>query len=171
VRRDLLAESARHTASQRLRQIPSIGPIRAALLIALLQTPHRFRSKRQLWVYSGFGIETHDSGQYRYVEGELRRAKKKASVRGLNRNYNHDLKNLFKGAATQGGGETRSLAGVLRRSAGQRNPARHGTTHVGTKAGHDHFNDLEERGGFRRPTIASASSLSVSGEQGPFHLW
>jgi transposase len=61
VRRDLLSESARHPATRRLRQIPSIGPIRAALLIALLQTPHRFRTKRQLWAYSGFGIETHDS--------------------------------------------------------------------------------------------------------------
>jgi transposase len=81
-----------------MRQIPSISPIRAALLIALLQTPHRFRTKRQLWAYSGFGIETHDSGEHRYVDGELRRTKKKASVRGLNRNYNRDLKNLFKGA-------------------------------------------------------------------------
>ena len=100
VRRDLLTESVRHQATQRLRQIPSIGPIRAALLVALLQTPHRFRTKRQLWAYSGFGIETHDSGEHRYVDGDLRRAKKKASVRGLNRNYNRDLKNLFKGAAT-----------------------------------------------------------------------
>jgi transposase len=101
VRRDLLAESAAHPATKRLRQIPSIGPIRAALLLALLQTPHRFRSKRQLWAYSGLGIETHDSGEHRYLDGELRRSKKKASVRGLNRNYNRDLKNLFKGAAMQ----------------------------------------------------------------------
>jgi transposase len=101
VRRELLAESAQHQATKRLRQIPSIGPIRAALLMALLQTPHRFRTKRQLWAYSGLGIETHDSGEHRYVDGELRRAKKKASVRGLNRNYNRDLKNLFKGAALQ----------------------------------------------------------------------
>ena len=101
VRRDLLSESARHQATKRLRQIPSIGPIRAALLVALLQTPHRFRTKRQLWAYSGFGIETHDSGEHRFVAGELRRSKKKATVRGLNRNYNRDLKNLFKGAATQ----------------------------------------------------------------------
>jgi transposase len=100
VRRDLLSESARHPATRRLRQIPSIGPIRAALLIALLQTPHRFRTKRQLWAYSGFGIETHDSGEHRFVDGEMRRAKKKASVRGLNRNYNRHLKNLFKSAAT-----------------------------------------------------------------------
>jgi transposase len=100
VRRDLLAESGKHNASKLLCQIPSIGPIRAALLIALLQTPHRFRTKRQLWSYSGFGIQTHSSAEHRYVEGELRRSKKPISIRGLNRNHNHDLKNLFKSAAT-----------------------------------------------------------------------
>src|SRR5579863_10288767 len=51
VRRDLLAESGKQGATKLLRQIPSIGPIRAALLIALMQTPHRFRTKRQLWAY------------------------------------------------------------------------------------------------------------------------
>jgi len=45
-------------------QIPGIGAIRATLLIALIQTPHRFRTKRQLWNYSGLGLETHDSAQY-----------------------------------------------------------------------------------------------------------
>jgi hypothetical protein len=34
-----------------------------------LQTPHRFRPKRQLWAYSGFALKTHDSGEYRYVRG------------------------------------------------------------------------------------------------------
>jgi transposase len=100
VRRDLLAEAQKHDGWKLLRQIPFIGPIRAALLIALIQTPHRFRTKRQLWTYSGFGIQTHSSAEQRYVQGELKRAKKPASVRGLNRNHNHDLKNLFKSAAT-----------------------------------------------------------------------
>src|SRR6201993_2057886 len=54
VRRDLLAESKKHQAWKLLCQIPSIGPIRAAVLIALIQTPHRFRTKRPLWKYSGF---------------------------------------------------------------------------------------------------------------------
>src|SRR6266851_5517366 len=45
-RQDLLSESHKHPAVKLLRQIPSIGPIRAALLVALLQTPHRFRTKR-----------------------------------------------------------------------------------------------------------------------------
>ena len=79
--------------------IPSIGPIRAALLVALLQTPHRFRTKRQLWAYSGFAVETHDSGEYRVVKGKLRRNRKRITMRRLNPNHNHDLKNLFKGAA------------------------------------------------------------------------
>jgi transposase len=59
-RRDLLAESRKHQAAKLLRQIPYLGPIRSALLVALLETPQRFRTKRQLWAYSGFGLETHD---------------------------------------------------------------------------------------------------------------
>src|SRR5258708_21342233 len=47
-RRDLLIESRKHYAVKLLRQIPAIGPIPAALLSALLQTPHRFRTKPQL---------------------------------------------------------------------------------------------------------------------------
>jgi transposase len=99
VRRDLLAEGKKHPAWKRLCQIPSIGPIRAAVLLGILQTPHRFRTKRQLWTYSGFGIETQSSADHRRVDGQLERAKKQISIRGLNRNCNHDLKNLFKGAA------------------------------------------------------------------------
>jgi hypothetical protein len=58
VRRELLVEGKKHQAWKRLCQIPSIGPIRSAVLLGILQTPHRFRTKRQLWPYSGFGIET-----------------------------------------------------------------------------------------------------------------
>jgi transposase len=99
VRREMLAESKKHNAWPLLCQIPSIGPIRAAVLIGILQTPHRFRTKRQLWTFSGFGIETRSSADHRYVEGQLQRSKKPASIRGLNENHNHDLKNLFKSAA------------------------------------------------------------------------
>src|SRR6202034_579033 len=99
VRRELLAESKKHKASKLLCQIPSIGPIRAALLIALLQTPNRFRTKRQLWAYGGLAIQTHSSADHRYVDGQLRPSKRPVSLRGLNRNHNHELKNIFKGAA------------------------------------------------------------------------
>jgi transposase len=98
-RRELLAESKKHKAWKRLCQIPAIGPIRAAVLLGILQTPHRFRTKRQLWNYGGLALETHSSADYRSVDGELQRSRKNVLVRGLNRNCNHDLKNLFKGAA------------------------------------------------------------------------
>ena len=67
--------------------------------MALIQTPHRFRTKRQLWAYSGLALETRTSAEYRYVEGQLRRSKKLVSIRGLNKDHNHDLKGLFKAAA------------------------------------------------------------------------
>jgi transposase len=101
LRPELLAESRKHKAAKLLRQIPCIGPIRAARLIGLIQTPHRFRSKRQLWTYSGLGIETHDSAQYCYVQGQLQRSRKPQQIRGLNQNHNHEMKDIFKGAATR----------------------------------------------------------------------
>ena len=54
-RKELLAEARKHRATKLLCQIPGIGPLRAAHLVALMQTPHRFRTKRQLWNYSGLG--------------------------------------------------------------------------------------------------------------------
>jgi transposase len=66
-RRELLAESRKHAITVKLRQIPSLGPIRSALAVALIQTPHRFRTKRQLWAYSGLALETRTSAEYCYV--------------------------------------------------------------------------------------------------------
>ena len=100
VRRDLLAESRKHGGTKLLRQIPSIGPIRAALLIALIQTPHRFRWNGQLWTCKGLAIVESDSAQHRFVDGQLQRSKKPQQLRGLNQNHNHDMKAVFKSAAT-----------------------------------------------------------------------
>jgi len=100
-RQELLLESKKHPAWKLLRSIPSLGPIRTAVLMAIVQTPHRFRTKRPLWKYSGFGVVTHSSADHRYVEGQLQRSKKPVSVRGLDPGHNHQLKALFKGAAIQ----------------------------------------------------------------------
>jgi hypothetical protein len=100
-RRELLAEGRKHLNTRLLQQIPSIGPIRAVLLLALIQTPNRFRTKRQLWAYCGLALRTYTSGEYRFVGGQLKRSKKTLAIRGLNINHNHDLKNIFKGAATR----------------------------------------------------------------------
>ena len=71
-RRELLMESRKFLVTRRLRQIPFVGPIRAALLVALIQTPHRFRTKRQLWGYSGLALETRITAEYCYVQGQLK---------------------------------------------------------------------------------------------------
>jgi transposase len=97
---DLIREGRQHDASRILSSIPFLGPIRSAVLIGRMQTPHRFRTKRQLWTYCGMALETRSSADYQWVEGELRKRKKPVFIRGLNWNHNHDLKNVFKGAAT-----------------------------------------------------------------------
>jgi transposase len=63
-KKELLSEGRKHSATKLLRQIPGIGPLRATQLVALMQTPHRFRTKRQLWNYSGLGLETHDGSSH-----------------------------------------------------------------------------------------------------------
>jgi transposase len=98
-RGDLLKEGRKQQATRWLRQIPCIGPIRAALLVAFVQTPHRFRTKRQLWTYSGLAVQTRDSAEYRIQQGQLQRRRKLATVRGLNPHRNHHLKELFKSTA------------------------------------------------------------------------
>ena len=164
-RRELLLESRKHAAVKLLRQIPSIGPIRAALLVALLQTPHRFRTKRQLWAYSGFAVETHDSGEYRCVRGKLQRNRERITVRGLNDNHNQDLKNLFKSAAISASTRPGPLHDFYAARVEKGMRPTHGPSHPGTEDCHHHFNHVEERSEFRPQTIASASSLSISGEQ------
>lgn len=97
--RAMIAEARKHAAYKVELKIPGIGPIRAATIIAIAATPHRFRTKRQYWGYCGFGVETHDSGEYKIVEGRRERRKKAPQTRGLNENFNRMLKATYKGAA------------------------------------------------------------------------
>jgi transposase len=71
VKAAMVAEARRDPAWEVLKSIPFLGPVRVALILAILRTPWRFRTKRNLWAYCG-----------------------------LNRNHNRELKNVFKGAAT-----------------------------------------------------------------------
>ena len=100
VRCDLIQEGHKHTATTVLSSIPFVGPIRSALRIARVQTPFRFRTKRQFWAYCGLALETRSSADHQVIDGELRRKHKPVFIRGLNLNHNHDLKNIFKSAAT-----------------------------------------------------------------------
>jgi transposase len=99
-KREMLAECRKHPAMKWLQSVPFLGTVRTAVLIGRVQTPHRFRTKRQFWSYCGLALETYDSAQYHVVHGQVERKPRPVQVRGLNWNHNHDLKGVFKSAAT-----------------------------------------------------------------------
>lgn len=96
----LLTAARRHAAWPVLRAIPLLGPIRVALLLAFLQTPWRFRTKRQLWAYAGLAVTTRSTAEYA-LEGRTALRRRRAPLtRGLNRNHHRLVKAIFKSAAT-----------------------------------------------------------------------
>lgn len=96
----MLREARRQAAYRWLLSMPRLGPISVAQLLAIVGTPHRFRSKRQFWTYVGLAVVTRSSAEQEVVDGVLRRSRRPVATRGLNRNHNHLLKRVFKTAAT-----------------------------------------------------------------------
>ncbi len=97
--RAMLRESHRHRIAPILETAPGLGPVRVGLLLPIVITPWRFRTKRQFWAYCGFGIVTRSSADWIRVDGRWVKARM-IQTRGLNFNHNHTLKAIFKGAAT-----------------------------------------------------------------------
>ncbi|MEN8183691.1 MAG: transposase [Myxococcota bacterium] len=95
----MVTEAKRDPAWPVLETIPYFGPVRIALLLATIGTPWRFRTKRNLWAYAGLAVVTRSSADYELFDGRPRRTRRRPLTRGLNRNHNRVLKNVFKGAA------------------------------------------------------------------------
>lgn len=96
----LLKEARRQPAYRLLTSLPKLGPIRVAQLMAIVETPYRFRNKRQFWTYSGLAVVTRMSSEYEInAGGRVQRRRRALATRGLNRNHNHQLKYVFKSAA------------------------------------------------------------------------
>lgn len=95
----MIAEARRQPGWKPLRSIPYLGPIRVAEILAIVRTPYRFRTKRNLWPYAGLAVVTRSSADQEFVDGRLRKRKRPPLTRGLNRNHNPILKSVFKGAA------------------------------------------------------------------------
>ena len=100
-KRALLEEAGKQAAFKRLLAVPGLGPIRVAQVIAAIGSPHRFRTKRQLWAYCGFGVITRSSADYEVRGNNLQRRHKQTETRGLNRSFSRRLKVAFKGAALE----------------------------------------------------------------------
>jgi hypothetical protein len=96
----MIAEARRDPAWVVLQTIPFFGDVRVSLLLATMQTPWRFRTKRNLWAYAGLAVVTKTSAEYEFVAGRPVRRRRAPLTRGLNRNYNRVLKDVLKGAGT-----------------------------------------------------------------------
>ncbi len=97
---DLLREAKKHAIARILETAPGFGPIRAARLVPVVITPHRFRTKRQFWSYCGLGVVTRSTSDWvQAANGGWIKARV-PQTRGLSRQHNHVLKDIFKGAAT-----------------------------------------------------------------------
>lgn len=100
-RKALLQEARKHRAFKRLTGVPGLGPIRVAQVISAIGSPFRFRTKRQLWAYCGFGVITRSSADYRVKGDKLEKRTRAAQTRGLNQSFSRRLKVAFKGAALE----------------------------------------------------------------------
>jgi transposase len=96
----MIASARRQPGWKILRTIPFLGPVRVALILAIMRTPHRFRTKRNLWPYAGLAVITRSTADQEFDGRTFRRRRKPPLTRGLNRNHNPLLKSVFKGAAT-----------------------------------------------------------------------
>lgn len=105
----MVAEARRDPAWPALTSIPYLGPVRVALLLAVLRTPWRFRTKGNLCAYAGFAVVKYESAQYEMADGRPVRRRRRSKTRGLNRNRNPIVKNIFKGAAAAAIGRPGSL--------------------------------------------------------------
>ena len=105
--KDLIQEAHRQPVARLLETAPGMGPIRVARLLPIVVTPHRFRTKRQFWSYCGLSVVTRSSSDWVSSGRGWARAPVQQS-RGLTREHNRVLKDVFKGAATTvviGGGD------------------------------------------------------------------
>lgn len=97
-----MLKAARQQAGYRvLMSIPGLGPVRVAILLAIIVTPHRFATKRQIWKYAGLSVLTRTSSDYKMINGQAVRVRRKTDTRGLTPDFNHLMKYVLKGAAIE----------------------------------------------------------------------
>ena len=154
----MVKEVRRQTAYLWLMSVPKLGSVSVAQLIAVVGTPHRFRSKQQFWTYVGLAVVTRSTADHEVVGGVLRRSQRPVSTRGLNRNHNHVLKRVFKNAATSACHSGPFKAGYDV-AAGARDGSQFGALDDRPPVGGDHVSDLETWGAIRSGKDETAGGL------------
>jgi hypothetical protein len=97
--KEMIVQAKKHRTFHILKTISGLGDIRVAQLLPLVISPYRFRNKRAFWAYIGLAIVTKSSSDWVQDPGGKWHRARSEMTRGLNRNYNRTLKDIFKGAA------------------------------------------------------------------------
>ena len=72
--KDMVQEARKHAPYKIVRTVPGIGPVRAAILVAFVMTPYRFRTKKQFWMYLGLAVVMSGSSEYVIRDGQVTRS-------------------------------------------------------------------------------------------------
>ena len=83
---EIKLQAKRYPEIKLIDEIPGVGFIIGATIVAILETPHRFADKRKVWAYAGLGIDRKSSANKTYAEK-------------LGREYNRILKCVVEEAA------------------------------------------------------------------------
>lgn len=104
---EMLAEAKKHPIWTLLQTCPGLGKTRTAILMSIVVSPHRFRTSRQFWAYCGLAVQTRSSSDWRN-DGSGNWQRRQPMTRGLNRNFNRELKEIFVGASMTVSSQCRS---------------------------------------------------------------
>jgi transposase len=61
-------QAKRYPEIKLIDEIPGVGFIIAATIVAILENPYRFADKRKVWMYAGLGIDRKSSANKTYAE-------------------------------------------------------------------------------------------------------
>lgn len=87
-RASLLGLARQSPSFEMLQTVPYIGEVRAAELMAIAETPERFRSIRSFWAYGGLGVVQKSSSEHRVENGKAVREER---TRGMRLRVGHPL--------------------------------------------------------------------------------
>jgi transposase len=111
----MIAEARKQSGWKSLRSIPFLGVVRTSQLLAIVATPHRFRTKRNLWPYAGLAVVTRSSADQEFAGGKLRRSARAPRTR--------DAQIDLQGSSDGGRSEAGIAPGPLRDMRGSWNQA------------------------------------------------
>lgn len=156
----MMAEARRQPGWKILRSIPFFGPVRMALILAIMVTPFRFRTKRNLWPYAGLAVMSRSSSDEE-CDGTLRRRRQSAPDLGAESESQSRSEGGVQRSGECGGGKTGTAPGLLPRQCRSRRPRGAGQAHSGAQDRLDHPTPLEERRALGSGTTDDASERSA----------